>query len=74
MFPDRGIANFITNNLIYEGETDQQTVTWCCNLNAIKKNVGTLTGYPTCDGLAAAAPLYDFAATPYEGPAFFLNG
>ena len=52
LFPDRGIANFITNNLIYEGEGQDEHVAWCCNLKAIKANAGNIADYPGCSDQA----------------------
>lgn len=60
-FPDRGIANMISNNLAYTAESDHQTVKWCVNLDSILKNIEKLSGFEP-------------AARKYIGPAFFLNG
>ena len=63
-YKDRGIANFISNNLAYQEEDDHKTVKWCVNLDAIVNNIDSLVGYPT---FAADKP-------KYEGPSYFLNG
>ena len=62
LFPEKGIANFITNNLVYEGDSQEQTVNWGCNLKAIKENASHIADYPSS------------TLDPYTGPAFFLNG
>ena len=75
LFPDRGIANFITNNLIYEGEDEEQTVTWGCNMQAIKDNAHHIADYPGCTTNKDVDAVPDFEGMqPYMGPAFFLNG
>jgi hypothetical protein len=61
LFSDPGVANFVTNNIVYEGEDEEQRVEWCINLEAIKNNVENLANY-NCDGF------------PYLGPTYFING
>ncbi len=38
-FPDKGIANMISNNLAYTEEDNHSTVKWCVNLKAIHNNI-----------------------------------
>ena len=38
-FSDIGISNFIASNLIYDPNTDNKTVKWCVNLDAIIENL-----------------------------------
>ena len=44
-FSDKGIANFVANNLAYTEEDDHKTVSWAANLDAIVNNIDELTGY-----------------------------
>jgi pimeloyl-ACP methyl ester carboxylesterase len=38
-FTDIGIANFIASNLVYDEKSDNKTVKWCVNLDAIIDNL-----------------------------------
>ena len=38
-FSDIGIANFIASNLVYDPSTNNKTVKWCINLDAIIDNL-----------------------------------
>ena len=61
-FSDKGIANFVANNLAYKEEDDHKTVKWAVNLDAIVNNIDELTGYNAN------------TEQKYLGPSFFLNG
>jgi esterase len=63
IFPDKGFSNYITNNLVWEGENSEEKVAWSCNLKAIRDNLPILSSYDIPDYVP-----------PYEGPCFFLNG
>ena len=61
-YPDQGIVNLISNNLIYTEESDYKTVDWSVNLDALIDNFDSISGYDT-------------SHTPkYNGLAYFLNG
>lgn len=60
-FPDKGIANMISNNLVYTEESDYNNVEWCINLDSILDNLDSLVGFPK-------------NLNSYEGPTFFING
>ena len=61
-FADKGIANFVSNNLVYTDADNHQTVEWSINLDAIINNLDHITGYPTD------------LPSKYDGLAYFLNG
>jgi len=62
-FKDIGISNFIGSNLVYDEATNNKTVKWCVNLDAIIDNFQNITGF-NCD--------LDLNA--YNGPSLFVNG
>lgn len=44
-FPDRGTANLISMNIIYDGDSNN-TVKWCTNLKALRDNLENIIGFP----------------------------
>ena len=63
-FKDVGIANFISNNLVYTDADNHQTVEWSINIDAIMNNIENIVGYPKAIDKAHR----------YPGLAYFLNG
>ena len=61
-YPDQGIVNLISNNLIYTEASDYKTVEWRVNLDALAKNFESISGYNTSH------------TDKYKGLAYFLNG
>jgi hypothetical protein len=62
-FTDKGIANFITTNLVYDEATNNKTVKWGVNFDSIINNFHHIKGFND-----------DGALKPYEGPSLFING
>ena len=44
-FPETGIANFIASNVVYDESTDNKTVKWGVNLDAIINNFKHIKGF-----------------------------
>lgn len=62
-FSDIGISNFIASNLVYDANTNNKTVKWCINLDAIIENLQNITGFND-----------DLDLNPFQGPSLFVNG
>ena len=62
-FSDIGISNFIASNLVYDANTNNKTVKWCINLDAIIDNLQNITGFND-----------DLDLNPFQGPSLFVNG
>mmetsp|Transcript_16504 Transcript_16504/g.28029 ORF Transcript_16504/g.28029 Transcript_16504/m.28029 type:complete len:228 (+) Transcript_16504:349-1032(+) len=62
-FNDVGMSNFISGNLVYDQKTDNKTVKWCVNLDAIINNFDSISGFND-----------DGSLSPYTGPSLFING
>lgn len=62
-FTDKGIANFITTNLVYDEATNNKTVKWGVNFDAIINNFHHIKGFND-----------DGSLNPYQGPSLFING
>jgi len=44
-FTDKGIANFITTNLVYDEATNNKTVKWGVNFDSIIENFHNIKGF-----------------------------
>ena len=44
-FKDIGIANLVASNLVYDPETENKTVKWCINFQAITDNFSDIVGF-----------------------------
>ena len=51
----------IGSNLVYDENTNNKTVKWCVNLDAVIDNFSNITGFNN-------------DLKPYEGPSLFVNG
>lgn len=56
------MANLITGNIVYDPETDNKTVKWCINLDAIVNNFPSIVGFND-----------DNSLQQYPGPSLFVN-
>ena len=64
-FPDQtsGMGNLIATNIVYDAATDNKTVKWGVNLDAIIDNFKSLRGFND-----------DGSLQSYTGPSLFING
>lgn len=62
-FSQTGMANLITGNIVYEPESDNKTVKWCINLDAIVENFPSIVGFDDEKKLKQ-----------FSGPSLFVSG
>ena len=62
-FKASGMANLLVGNLVYDPDSDNKTVKWCINLDALVNNFENIVGFDD-----------DKTLKPFPGPALFANG
>eukprot|EP00351_Strombidinopsis_sp_SopsisLIS2011_P006001 CAMPEP_0116871044 /NCGR_PEP_ID=MMETSP0463-20121206/1233_1 /TAXON_ID=181622 /ORGANISM="Strombidinopsis sp, Strain SopsisLIS2011" /LENGTH=126 /DNA_ID=CAMNT_0004508749 /DNA_START=453 /DNA_END=830 /DNA_ORIENTATION=- len=67
-FKDKGLANFVSSNIVYDEKTNYKTVKWCINLDSIIDNIESIIGFKV-----ESNESHD-KLEPYTGKSFFING